>query len=181
MWLDALLAYAHLAAILSWVVFLSSTAALARSEWLNPAALARLLVVDGIAHAAGWAVVATGVARLVWGAKGAAWWLSQPLLWAKIGLVALMLLAAWRTRRQLANWNERECGECRICWLFSVDKRAGLQASETDHCSNRIRLRNRQRVRHTQDFIFELTCTIGAVSRRSITKARPAWVHEDLH
>ena len=107
MWLDALLAYAHLAAILSWVVFLSSTAALARSEWLNPAALARLLVVDGIAHAAGWAVVATGVARLVWGAKGAAWWLSQPLLWAKIGMVAVMLLAAWRTRRQLADWQRR--------------------------------------------------------------------------
>jgi len=107
MWLDALLSYAHLAAILSWVVFLSSTAALARSEWLNPAVLARLMVVDGIAHAAGWAVVATGVARLAWGAKGAAWWLGQPLLWAKIGLVALMLLAAWRTRRQLADWQRR--------------------------------------------------------------------------
>lgn len=86
---------------------LSSTAALARSEWLNPAALARLLVVDRIAHAAGWAVVATGVARLVWGAKGAVWWLGQPLLWAKIGRLALMLLAARRTRRQLADWQRR--------------------------------------------------------------------------
>ena len=107
MWLDALLSYLHLLAILSWVVFLSSTAALARSEWLNPAALARLLAVDRIANAAGWAVVASGAARLLWGAKGAAWWLGQPLLWAKLVLVALMLLAAWQTRRQLRGWQRR--------------------------------------------------------------------------
>lgn len=107
MWLDAVLSYLHLLAILSWVVFLSSTAALARSEWLNPAVLARLLTVDRIANAAGWAVVASGAARLLWGAKGAAWWLGQPLLWAKLVLVALMLVAAWQTRSQLRGWQRR--------------------------------------------------------------------------
>ena len=52
MWLESLLAYLHLLAILSWVVFLSSTAALARVEWLNGAALLRLVTVDRVAHAA---------------------------------------------------------------------------------------------------------------------------------
>ncbi|MBL0150479.1 MAG: hypothetical protein IPP87_18045 [Ideonella sp.] len=45
MMLEAALAYVHLAAILSWVVFVSSTAALARIEWLNPAVVNRLVVV----------------------------------------------------------------------------------------------------------------------------------------
>ena len=107
MWIDAVLAYAHLLAILSWVVFLSSTAALARSEWLNAAVVTRLGVVDRIAWAAGWVVLASGLARWVWGAKGMAWTGAQPLLWAKLALVALMLLAGWRTRQQIARWQAR--------------------------------------------------------------------------
>jgi len=104
MWSEAVLAYLHLLLILGWVVFLSSTAALARSEWLNAAVVARLGVVDRIAHAAGWLVAASGIARIVWGAKGAAWAMGQPLLWAKLVLVALMLAAGWRTHRQIGQW-----------------------------------------------------------------------------
>jgi putative membrane protein len=109
--LEALLAYAHLMAILSWVVFLTSTAALARTEWLNAAVVARLVVVDRIANVAGWMVVVTGAARIVWGAKGATWLLGQPLLWAKLALVAWMMAAAWRTTRQLAGWQRRSLAE----------------------------------------------------------------------
>lgn len=104
MWLEATLAYLHLLAILSWVVFLSSTAALARAEWLNAAVVARLQVVDRIAWVAGWAVLASGLARWWFGAKGAAWTGAQPLLWAKLVLLALMLVAAARTRRELRQW-----------------------------------------------------------------------------
>jgi putative membrane protein len=116
MWLDAGLSYLHLLAILSWVVFLSSTAALARVEWLNAAVVARLVVVDRIAFGAGWLVLASGAARLLWGAKGAAWWLDQPLLWAKIALVVLMLMAAWRTHGQIAGWHRRAAasGDARV-------------------------------------------------------------------
>jgi len=104
MWFEACLAYVHLLAILSWVVFLSSTAALARSEWLNAAVVARLGVVDRIAWAAGWVVLVSGLARWFWGAKGLAWTGAQPLLWAKLAMVALMLLAGWRTRQQIRRW-----------------------------------------------------------------------------
>lgn len=101
---DTAFAYLHLLAILSWVVFLSSTAALARSEWLNAAALARLGVVDRVAFIAGWVVLATGLVRVAASPKGAGWLLGQPLLWAKGALVVLMLAAAWRTHAQVRAW-----------------------------------------------------------------------------
>lgn len=104
MLLDTVFACIHLVAILSWVVFLSSTAALARSEWLNAAALARLGVVDRVAFVAGWVVLASGLARVLASPKGAPWLLGQPLLWAKLALVALMLGAAWRTHGQVRAW-----------------------------------------------------------------------------
>lgn len=104
MLLDTALAYLHLLAILSWVVFLSSTAALARAEWLNGAVVERLRVVDRIATAGGWAVLATGLGRLLASPKGLAWLGQQPLLWAKLGLLALMLAAGWQTSRQIGRW-----------------------------------------------------------------------------
>ena len=107
MMLEAALASLHLLAILSWVVFVSSTAALARAEWLNAAVVNRLVVVDRIANAALLLTLASGLARMALGIKGAAWYGMQPLLWAKLALFALMLIAAWRTRAQLKAWQRR--------------------------------------------------------------------------
>ncbi|MDT7833968.1 DUF2214 family protein [Aquabacterium sp. OR-4] len=104
MYADTAFAVLHLLAILSWVVFLSSTAALARSEWLNAAALARLVVVDRVAFIAGWVVLASGLLRMAASPKGLAWLAGQPLLWAKWALMALMLAAAWRTHAELRAW-----------------------------------------------------------------------------
>jgi len=107
MTLEAVLAYLHLMAILSWVVFISSTAALARVEWLNAAVVDRLVRVDLIANVGGALVLLSGLARMGWGMKGAAWYGAQPLLWAKLVLMAVMLAAAWRTRVQLLSWQRR--------------------------------------------------------------------------
>jgi putative membrane protein len=103
-WRDALLAYGHLLAILSWTVFLASLAALARPEWLNAAVVARLVVLRRIAWGAGWLTVASGALRMVWGTQPWLWYLAQPLLWGKLVLVALMLLGLWRAGRALALW-----------------------------------------------------------------------------
>ncbi len=107
MWLEALLAYAHVLAILGWVVFLTSTAAVARAEWFSAAVVQRLVTVDRIAGAAALGVVLTGLARVAWGVKGWSWYASQPLLWAKLALLAWMLLLGWRSSRQIAGWRRR--------------------------------------------------------------------------
>jgi putative membrane protein len=101
---EALLAYAHFTAILALVVFISSMAALCRSEWLNGAAVQRLGRLASIADVAGMAVLITGVARMVWGAKGLDWYLAQPLLHLKLTLYVVIGLMSIRPSRQFRAW-----------------------------------------------------------------------------
>jgi putative membrane protein len=105
---EALLAYAHLLAVLSWVVFIASTTALAREEWFNAATLARLARVDRIVGIAAMAVLATGVARVVWGAKGLDWYLAQPLLWLKLTLWLVLVMVGVGASRRIQAWH-RAC------------------------------------------------------------------------
>jgi putative membrane protein len=86
MTLEAILAFAHLSAILGLVVFSTSEGALCRTEWMNAAIVERLVVLDRFYGIAAVAVLVTGVARTVWGVKGAAWYWGNPLLHVKWGL-----------------------------------------------------------------------------------------------
>jgi putative membrane protein len=91
---EALLAYAHILAILTMVVFLTSEAALCRAEWMSPQVVERLARIDGIYGAAAGFVLLTGLARVFLGAKGAAYYGSNWLLYLKFGLfVAVALLS----------------------------------------------------------------------------------------
>lgn len=100
MTLEALLAYAHLLAILTMIVFLTSEAVLCRAEWMNASAVERLVIVDRIYGIAALSVLATGLARIFLGAKGASWYWSNWLLHAKLGLfVAVALLSIVPTLR----------------------------------------------------------------------------------
>ncbi|MDF1486282.1 DUF2214 family protein [Ramlibacter sp. H39-3-26] len=90
MTLEALLAYAHLLAILTMVVFISSEAALCRAAWLNAAVVERLARVDMVYGIAAVAVLATGIARTWWGAKGTAWYWTNPLLHIKLTLFVVI-------------------------------------------------------------------------------------------
>ena len=97
---EALLAYAHLLAILTMVVFLASEAALCRPEWLNAATVERLVKVDTVYGIAAGAVFLTGLARVFLGAKGGAYYGGNWLLWTKFGLfVAVGLLSIGPTIR----------------------------------------------------------------------------------
>ena len=87
---EALLAYAHLLAILTMVVFLASEAALCRAEWLNAAVVERLAKVDMVYGIAAVAVFVTGLMRVFMGAKGGAYYASNPLLYVKFGLFVLI-------------------------------------------------------------------------------------------
>lgn len=105
MTLEALLAYAHLLAIFTMVVFLASEAALCRVEWLNAAVVERLGKVDMVYGIAAGAVFVTGLARVFLGSKGAAWYSHNPLLYLKllmflaVGLISIkptMMFLRWR-------------------------------------------------------------------------------------
>ena len=87
---EAILAYLHLLAILTMVVFVSSEAALCRVQWLNAAVVERLAKVDRVYGIAAIMVLATGVARTVWGVKGTAWYWTNPLLHVKLGLFIIV-------------------------------------------------------------------------------------------
>jgi putative membrane protein len=102
--LESLLAYAHFTAILTLAVFLASEAALCRSEWLNAAGVHRLAHIDRIYGIAALMVLATGLARTLWGFKGTAWYWHQPLLYAKVGLFVVIGLMSIQPTRAFLRW-----------------------------------------------------------------------------
>ena len=71
---EAILAYFHLLAIFTLIVFLTSEAALCRPEWMNADVVRRLALVDRVYGIAAGAVLLTGLARIYLGAKGAGWY-----------------------------------------------------------------------------------------------------------
>ena len=105
--LEAILAYLHLLAILTMVVFIASEAALCRIEWLNAKVVERLVRLDAIYAGAAVAVLATGVARTVWGVKGTAWYWANPLLHIKLTLFVVVALLAIGPTRSYLRWRKR--------------------------------------------------------------------------
>ena len=106
MTVEALLAYAHLLAILTMVVFLASEAALCRAEWLNAAAVERLARVDVVYAVAAVAVLATGLLRTWLGVKGTAWYWTNPLLHAKLTLFVVVGLMSIRPTITFIRWKK---------------------------------------------------------------------------
>jgi putative membrane protein len=106
MTLEALLAYAHFLAILTLVVFISSEAALCRTEWMNAKVVERLAKVDRIYGIAAGAVLLTGIARTWWGVKGTSWYWHQPLLHLKLGLFIAVGLMSIKPTIMFIRWNK---------------------------------------------------------------------------
>ncbi|MEJ8814974.1 DUF2214 family protein [Variovorax ureilyticus] len=106
MTLEAILAYLHILAILTMVVFISSEAALCRVEWMNAAVVERLGRVDMVYGIAAVAVLATGVARTWWGMKGTAWYWTNPLLHLKLTLFIIVGLLSIRPTMTYSRWRK---------------------------------------------------------------------------
>lgn len=124
--LEALLAYLHIAAILMVTVFLTSQAALLRTEWLNEAVVRRLARVDLIYGVAALVLLVTGLARTWWGIKGAGWYWHQPLLHLKLTLfVVIGLMSIVPTRRYRR-------------WVKALDAGAGLPDDAAVRATRRI-------------------------------------------
>ena len=107
MTLEALLAYAHILAILSLVVFGTSEAALCRMEWMNAQVVERLVKVDRIYGAAAAAVLLTGLARTWWGIKGSAWYWTNGLLHLKLGLFLAVALMSIKPTMMFIRWRRQ--------------------------------------------------------------------------
>lgn len=104
MLLESILAFLHISAILMMVVFVTSEAALCRAEWLNADVLKRLTRLDVLYGISGLCVLLTGLARMVWGAKGFGWYLAQPMLHAKLTFFVVMALIAIPVSIALRRW-----------------------------------------------------------------------------
>lgn len=107
MWTDAILAYLHFTAIFLLFAFLTVEVVLIRGP-LDPPAIRLIGRTDLWYFGSAIAVLATGILRLVLGAKGADFYLSAWPIYAKIGLflvIAVMsvapTLAFVRWRREL--------------------------------------------------------------------------------
>ncbi len=103
---EALLAYAHFVAILTLAVFVTSEAALCRSEWLNAAVVRRLAVLDKVYVIAAIAVLVTGLARTWWGVKGTDWYWQQPWLHLKVTLFVAGGLMSIKPTRAFIRWRK---------------------------------------------------------------------------
>ena len=101
--LDAALAYLHFAAILGVAGLLVAEAALLRGD-LGPRNIAVLSRVDvGYFNLAGLAL-ATGVARVFFGAKGAAFYAGNPMFWVKVALFLAVGLVSIKPTIDFIRW-----------------------------------------------------------------------------
>ncbi len=107
MTLESLLAYAHLLAILTLVVFISSEAALCRSDWINAKVVQRLGRVDLIYGIAAGLVLLTGLARTWWGIKGVPWYWSNGLLHLKLALFVAVALMSIKPTLMFRRWRKQ--------------------------------------------------------------------------
>lgn len=106
MTLEALLAFLHISAVLAIVVFLTSETAICRPEWLNATVVERLVIVDRIYGIAALAVLATGLARIFLGMKGAGWYGGNWLLWTKVGLFTIVALMSIHPTLRFLAWRK---------------------------------------------------------------------------
>jgi putative membrane protein len=104
MTLESLLQYAHILAILTLVVFLTSEAALCRAEWMNADIVERLAKVDRIYGIAAITVLLTGAVRIYLGVKGMPWYMGNWLLHLKVGLFVLAGLLSIPPTIRFARW-----------------------------------------------------------------------------
>ena len=106
MTLEAVLASLHLVAMLTLVVFLSSEAALCRSEWMSAAVVRRLARLDMIYGIAAVAVLVTGVLRLVWGVKGFSGYAALPLFHVKMTVFVVVVLLSLKPTFTFRRWKK---------------------------------------------------------------------------
>jgi putative membrane protein len=104
--LESILAYLHISAILALVVFISSEAALCRTEWMNATIVERLVTVDRIYGFSAAAVLVTGLLRIYLGVKGSGWYWGNWLLHLKLAAFVVVALISIAPTLRFQRWRK---------------------------------------------------------------------------
>jgi putative membrane protein len=102
--LESVLAFLHLSAIFTLIVFLTSEAALCRTDWMNATIVERLVKVDRIYGIAAGVVLLTGLLRIFLGIKGAGWYWTNWLLHVKLAMFVAVALLSIQPTRTFLRW-----------------------------------------------------------------------------
>ena len=103
--LDALLAIAHHLTVFSLVGLLFVEFALLRGVMAGPA-IARFGVVDALYGIAAIAVVAVGIARIIWGIVPAEFYLANLFFWTKMGALILVSIVSILPTVRSGRWRK---------------------------------------------------------------------------
>ncbi len=106
MWSDALLAYLHYLSIFTLIVFVTAEAVVLRPG-MTPAIRKRLALYDAVYGTSAGAVLVTGLLRLFYGAKGAAFYVHNPVFHIKMGLFILVALLSIPPTLTILRWKKQ--------------------------------------------------------------------------
>ncbi|CAJ0785771.1 hypothetical protein LMG19083_01346 [Ralstonia psammae] len=106
MWLDALLAYLHYISIFTLIVFLTAEAVVLRPD-MTPEIRKRLARYDAVFGIAALAVLITGLLRVLYGAKGYAFYVHNPVFHVKVGLFILIGLISIIPTVTILRWKKQ--------------------------------------------------------------------------
>lgn len=121
---DLLLACLHHLVVFSLVAIPAAELALMRGQ-LGAVRVARLARLDAMYGLLAMLILAIGFGRVFWGAKGSAFFLHNPVFWAKIGFFALVGLVSVVPTVRLFRWKK------------AVQRDAGFVVPEPDVAGTR--------------------------------------------
>lgn len=107
MLLDATLAALHYLSIILLVVFLAAETVLCKPEYINAITIRRLGIYDFLYFGFAMAALATGLARVFWGVKGAAFYVDSIFFWAKLATFVAIALLSLPPTFAYARWRKQ--------------------------------------------------------------------------
>lgn len=103
---DLALAVVHHLIVFGLAAVLAAELALMRPAAMSPHAVRLLGRFDAFYGGLALAILAVGFARVWWGAKGAGFYLHNPVFWAKVGAFAVVGLVSVRPTLRILAWQK---------------------------------------------------------------------------
>jgi putative membrane protein len=104
---DAVLAFLHFLAIFVLITLMAAEAVVLRPDLMTPATVRRLSLYDLFYFLSAMVVLATGLLRLFYGAKGTAFYLHNPWFHAKITVFVVIALCSLPPTFAISRWRKQ--------------------------------------------------------------------------